>query len=225
MEVCGGSHHWARKLTELGHTVKLIAAQFVKPFVKNNKNDARDAEAICEAINRPDMIFVSIKSFEQHDIQSLHRIRELTKKTRTSLVNQIRGILMEYGVVIPQGISHIRNKMPLILEDAENELTSQIRRLLADLYEYLHELDTKVKSYDCKIECICKEHDICKRLSRIEGVGAITATALYSSLGTGHQFKKGRDMSAWIGLVPKQRSSGGKARLGSISKRGNVNVL
>ncbi|NJO03945.1 MAG: IS110 family transposase [Bacteroidia bacterium] len=221
MEACGGSHFWARKLTSMGHTVRLIAAKFVKPYVKNNKNDARDAEAICEAISRPGMNFVPVKNVEQHDLQSLHRIRELTKKNRTALVNQIRGLLMEYGIVINRGVSHARKNIPVILEDADNELTATARDMIGELHRDLLSLDLKLNTYDQRISAIAKSSETCKRLMAIDGVGELTATALLAAVGNAHQFKNGRALAAWIGLVPRQHSSGGKTRLSGISKHGN----
>lgn len=212
MEACGGSHYWARKFTSMGHTVKIMAAKYVKPFVINNKNDAKDAEAICEAVNRPNIYSVSVKTIEQHDLQAYHRIRELVKKNRTALANQMRGILTEYGIVVKRGISHIRNAVPITLEDADNELTIITREFMLDLY---NELITFINAQSISIPA-------CKRLMEIEGVGPLTATALFCAVGNGHQFKKGRDMSAWIGLVPKHHSSGGKSNLLGISKRGNT---
>jgi len=222
LEACASSHHWARQLSELGHTVKLIAPQFVKPYVKGNKNDANDAEAICEAVGRPTMRFVPIKTVEQQNIQALHRIRSELVRQRTAKVNQIRGLLGEYGIVARQGVAVLRNALPEILEDAENGLMSDFRALLAGLREDLVYLDERVMTLDQTINTLANSHSDARRLLKLRGVGPITATALIASLGDGHLFTRGREASAWIGLVPGQHSSGGKDRLLGISKRGDA---
>ena len=221
MEACGSAHHWARALAAMGHTVKLIAPQFVKAYVKGNKNDANDAEAICEAVGRPNMRFVPVKSIEQQDIQSLHRIRSELVSQRTAKVNQIRGLLSEYGIVLAQRIGTVRTGIPLILEDAENGLTGAFRAILNGLYEDLCHLDERVGDLDKRIQLIANEHAGAKRLQQLRGVGPIIATALIAAIGDGSMFKDGRDASAWLGLVPGQHSSGGKDKLLGISKRGN----
>lgn len=222
MEACASSHHWARRLSELGHTVKLIAPQFVKPYVKGNKNDANDAEAICEAVGRPNMRFVPIKTVEQQNIQALHRIRSELVRQRTAKVNQIRGLLAEYGIVARQGVAVLRKALPEILEDAENGLISNFRALLLGLREDLVYLDERVMTLDQTINQLAHSHAEARRLLKLRGVGPITATALIASLGDGQMFQRGRDASAWIGLVPGQHSSGGKDRLLGISKRGDA---
>lgn len=222
LEACASSHHWARRLSELGHTVKLIAPQFVKPYVKGNKNDANDAEAICEAVGRPSMRFVPIKTVEQQNIQALHRIRTELVRQRTAKVNQIRGLLGEYGIVARQGVAVLRKALPEILEDAENGLMSDFRALLAGLREDLVYLDERVMSLDQTINKLAHSHAEARRLLKLRGVGPITATALIASLGDGQMFQRGRDASAWIGLVPGQHSTGGKDRLLGISKRGDA---
>ena len=210
MEACGGSNYWHRKFTLHGHTVKLISPQYVKPFVKLNKNDAKDAEAICEAASRPSMNFVPPKSIEQQDIQCLHRMRERLIGNRTALVNQARGLLGEYGIIVAKGIRNLRNELPMILEDAENELTRMTRHFFNDLYEELCGLDKKIKEYDTKLEVIARENSLCKRLLEVEGIGTISSTALLSVVGNAKVFKNGRQMSAWLGLTPREHSSGGK---------------
>ena len=222
LEACASSHHWARQLSALGHTVKLIAPQFVKPYVKGNKNDANDAEAICEAVGRPSMRFVPIKTVEQQNIQALHRIRTELVRQRTAKVNQIRGLLGEYGLVARQGVAVLRKALPEILEDAENGLMSDFRALLAGLREDLVYLDERVLTLDQRINTLAHSHAEARRLMKLRGVGPITATALVASLGDGHLFQRGRDASAWVGLVPGQHSSGGKDRLLGISKRGDA---
>ena len=221
LEACGGAHYWARKFSQMGHQVKLMSPQFVKPYVKSNKNDALDAQAICEAVTRPSMRFVAPKTIEQQDIQSLHRIRSNVVKQRTALINQIRGLLAEYGIIIAQGITQVRKKLPEIVEDANNDLSFYGRQLFNELLSTLQDLDKKVDHYNQQVEIVCKNNEICQRLVKIEGVGALTATALVASIGDAQVFKNGREMSAFIGLVPKQHSSGGKTRLLGISKRGD----
>ena len=220
MEACGSAHYWARSFIELGHEVKLISPQYVKPFVKGNKTDRNDSEAIVEAGIRPSMRFVPIKSLEQHDIQSLHRIREQFIARRTGMGNQIRGLLAEYGITVKQGIHNLRQTLPSILEDGENKLTIPMRGYFHELYEDLKHLDTKISYFDNELKRINQSNKICQRLNKIEGVGPMTATAILA-LGDLRVFKNGRHLSAFLGLVPKQFSSGNKQRLGRISKRGN----
>lgn len=221
MEACGGANHWARKFKAMGHEVKLISPQFVRPYVKSNKNDANDAEAISEAASRPNMRFVSAKTIEQEDTQALHRIRSRIVRERTALVNQIRGLLAEYGIVISQGVNQVRKLLPEILEDAKNELSGLGRELFSGLLEELREIDIKVKNYDRKIERLCMSMKSTKMLTRVRGVGAITATAIQAVIGDARVFKNGREMAAYLGLVPRQYSSGDKQRLLRISKRGD----
>ena len=221
MEACGGSHYWARKIRALGHDTRLMAPQFVKPYVKGNKNDYNDAEAICESVGRPTMRFVDPKTIEQQDVQALHRIRQQDVKTRTALVNQIRGLLSEYGIVVAKGISVVRRSIPRILEDAENTLTDRFRRWLKGLYDNLCILDVRIASHDKEVEVIAREDEACLRLQAIEGVGVLTATACVGAFGKAQSFKSGRQLSASLGLVPRQHSTGGKSTLLGISKRGD----
>jgi transposase len=222
IEACSGANYWVRVFEKIGHTVHMIAPQFVKPFVKSNKNDAADAEAICEAVQRPSMRFVPAKSIEQQDIQSLHRIRSQAVARRTAQANQIRGLLMEYGLIIPQGISYIRKSIPLILEDADNELTVLFRELLAHLYDEMVHLDRRIKTLEIKLESPCALNEDCQRLLSIPGVGLLSATAMVASIGDISAFKNGRELAAWLGLVPRQHSTGGKPTLLGISKRGDT---
>jgi transposase len=222
MEACGGAHYWARELQKLGHTVKLMAPQFVKPYVKSHKNDANDAEAICEAVARPTMRFVAIKSIAQQDIQAMHRIRSEQVKQRTAKVNQIRGLLAEYGIIVGQRVEVLRQALPQLLEDAEQGLTADFRVLLADLNQDLVRLDERVDALDKQIKTLANNHPAAKRLQQIPGIGPIIATALVCAIGDGKQFKRGRDMAAWLGLTPRQHSSGGKEKLLGISKRGDA---
>ncbi len=222
MEACGGSHYWARKFTAMGHDVRLMGPQFVKPYVKSNKNDLVDAEAICEAVQRPSMRFVPAKSVEQQDIQSLHRARSMAVSHRTAQVNQLRGLLMEYGIVQPQGIASLRKALPEILEDAGNELTPMFRELLAGLRDEFGRLDRRIADYDARIKGLSEQSELCRRLMTIPGVGPMSATALVAAVADARAFKSGREMAAWLGLVPRQHSTGGKPKLLGISKRGDT---
>ncbi len=222
MEACGSSHYWARLLQSYGHEVKLIAPQFVKPYVKSNKNDAADAEAICEAAQRPNMRFVAVKEVGQQDVQAIHRMRSLAVERRTAQINQIRGLLLEYGIEIPAGRSNLLKRLPEILEDAENGLTDLFREELFGLYGELRHLDERIAHYDEKIEKIAQADERMQRLQTIPGIGPKIATALLAAIGDIHAFKNGRELAAWLGLVPRQHSTGGKSTLLGISKRGDV---
>lgn len=222
MEACTGAHHWARLLQSKGFHVKLIAPQFVKPYVKSNKNDANDAEAICEAMSRPTMRFVTVKTVEQQEIQAVHRIRSELVSQRTAKGNQIRGLVAEYGLVAPQQRHHLRAAVPDWLEDAENGLSDRFRRLLNGLWGDLRKLDDRVSEMDKEIELIANNDPVAKRLQQLRGVGPMVATALLAAVGDGKQFSNGRQMSASLGLTPRQHSSGGKDRLLGISKRGDA---
>lgn len=221
MEACSGANYWARVLGAYGHDVRMMSPQFVKPYVKSNKNDRNDAEAICEAVSRPSMRFVRPKSVEQQDIQSLHRIRRRLVGQRTALVNQIRGLLNEYGIILPQGIRHVRSRLPELLEDAENALTMLARESFAGLYQELRCADERIADLERKIQCLFRHSELCQRIARVEGIGPITATALVATVGDAGAFHNGREMAAWLGLVPRQSSTGGRSRLLGISKRGD----
>jgi transposase len=222
MEACASAHYWAREFSQFGHTVRLMAPQFVRPYRKNPKNDGNDAEAICEAVSRPNMRFVPVKSVAQQAILMAHRARELLVGDRTALANQIRGLLTEYGIVVPQGIARLRRALPLVLEDAENGLPGLAREVIVALQERLQDLDQRLATYDRRIAQLASQSTIAQRLMQLEGVGAVTATAMVATIGNGKAFKNGRQFAAWLGLVPRQYSSGGKQRLGHISKRGDV---
>ncbi len=222
MEACGGAHHWARELQKLGYRVKLIAPQFVKPYVKSNKHDAADAEAICEAMARPGMRFVPVKTVEQQDIQAIHRVRASAVEQRSAKSNQIRGLVAEYGLVAPRELLHLRRALPRWLEDESNGLTARFRRLLRELQTELIALDERIAELDREIEEIAKSEPAAKRLMQLRGVGPIIATAMLATVGDARQFSNGRQMSASIGLTPKQHSSGGKDRMLGISKRGDA---
>lgn len=222
MEACSGAQCWGRKFRKLGHEVKLISPQYVKPFVKRHKNDKQDAAAIVEAGTRPNMNFVPTKSIEQQDIQALHRIRSRLIAERTGLVNQIRGLLAEYGIVVVQGIHRLRKELSGILEDTENELSTLGREMFRDLQAQLSDLDKKIIEYEDKLEKIFKKSEVCQRVATVPGVGVLTATAMIASVGDAKVFKNGRHLAAFLGLVPNQHSSGNKQRLLGISKRGDV---
>jgi len=222
MEACGSAHYWARKLVEQGHTVKLMAPQFVKPYVKSNKNDAHDAEAICEAVMRPTMRFVPVKNSEQQAVLSLHRARAGFVKARTAQGNQIRGLLSEYGIVIARGIHHINKRIPEILEDADNGLPHLMRALLKRLSDHLIEINNQVIALENEIKLWNAQNEHSQKLTAIPGIGVLTASALVATIGDAKNFSSGRQLAAWLGLVPKQSSSGGKSVLLGISKRGDT---
>jgi transposase len=221
MEACTGAHHWGRLLEAKGYRVKLIAPQFVKPYVKSNKNDANDAEAICEAMSRPSMRYVKIKTVAQQDIQATHRIRSGLITHRTAKVNQIRGLVAEYGLVAPQQVQSLRRAIPQWLEDGDNGLTPQFRRLLNGLWGDLKTLDNRIGELDIEIKLIAESDPVTTRLQSLRGVGPMVATALIAAVGNGQQFANGRQMAASLGLTPKQHSSGNKQRLLGITKRGD----
>jgi transposase len=222
MEACGSAHHWARELAGLGHTVRLMAPQFVKPYVKANKSDARDAEAICEAVGRPSMRFVPVKTLEQQSVLSLHRARQGFVAARTAQANQIRGLLSEFGIVIAKGIRQIEGRVPEILEEAENGLCGMNRALFQRLFEHFRQLDRQVKQLEEQIHAWHREQLDSRRLAGIPGIGPLTASALTAAIGNAREFANARQLAAWLGLVPRQASSGGKDRLLGISKRGDV---
>lgn len=223
MEACGGAHFWAREFKKLGHQVKLISPQFVKPFVKTNKTDANDAEAIVIAACQIGMRFVPIKNEEQQDIQSIHRIRERLVGEKTALINEIRGLLSEYGYVAKTGVSKIKNFLVEIIGDNDNTLgiTSQTKEACSDLYDELKEKEKWIAKCDRKLEAIANTNPICEKLMTTPGVGVLTATILLTVLSDPSLFKNGRHFAAFLGLVPRQYSSGGKHKLYGISKRGD----
>ncbi len=221
MEACGSAHHWARKLQAMGHTVRLMAPQFVKPYVKSNKNDAADAEAICEAVGRPNMRFVPIKNVEQQAVLALHRVRQGFVKARTAQANQIRGLLGEFGLIVPQGIGYIASRVPELIEDADNELPGTFRLLVQRLLDHLRELDRQIDEIEVQIQAWHRNSDLSSKLAQVPGIGPITASALIASIGDAKNFDDGRQLAAWLGLVPRQHSSGGKSNLLGMSKRGD----
>jgi transposase len=221
MEACSGAHFLGRALREQGHDVKLIPAQFVRPFVKSNKNDFIDAEAIAEAVDRQNMRFVPIKTDDQLDLQALHRVRDRLITRRTSVINQLRAFLLERGLVFAKSPAKLRERMPDILENAEEDLTPRMRNLLALLWNEWKELELQIVEMNDEVEQIASSDPACQRLRQIPGIGPLVATAIVAAIGNGAAFRKGREFAAWMGLVPKQYSTGGKAKLAGISKRGN----
>lgn len=221
MEACSGASYWARQFRKMGHETKLIPPQYVRPFVKTNKNDETDAAAICEAASRCGMSEVAVKQVEHQDIQAIHRVRHRLVKQRVCLGNEIRGLIQEYGIVIPQGKSSIRKHVLLALEEADNDLSDRSRILFRELLEEMKELDERILCYDKQIRKISQDSELCQRLEKIEGVGPLTSTIFLASVPDPKVFKNGRSMSAWLGLVPRHWGTGGKNHLGKMSKRGN----
>ena len=219
MEAGASAHHWGRLFICAGSEVRLINPRFVKPFVKGSKNDATDAEAIYEAAMRPTMRFVPVKSTEQQDLQSLHRVRERLVSQRTALINHSRGLLAEYGIVLPQGPWRFATQAPAAI--AQAELSDLTRELFLELLDQLDDLNRRVSKLDTRIVAICRSHAACRRLAKLPGVGPIIATALVATVDDGRHFRSGRELSAWIGLVPRQYTTGGKPRLGGIGRRAN----
>jgi transposase len=221
MEACSGSHFLGRALREQGHDVKLIPAQFVKPFVKSNKNDFIDAEAIAEAVERENMRFVPIKTDDQLDLQALHRVRDRLMTRRTALINQIRAFLLERGIVFAKSPIRLREALPEVLENINENLTPRMRNLVAMLWSEWKDLELQIVEMNDEVERIASSDDACRRLRQIPGIGPLVATAIVASIGNGAAFRKGREFAAWLGLLPNQHSTGGKVRLYGISKRGN----
>lgn len=221
MEACGSSHFWAREFRKLGHEVRLIPPQYVRPFVKTNKSDANDAEAIVEAAIRPNMRFSSIKELEHQDIQTLHRSRERMIKQKVALINQIRGIFQEYGVLTPDSRHKMISQLSYLIESAGEKITPVTRELLIEHQEELVEILARIKRMDSKLEQVLKNNSVCQFIESIPGVGVLTATAMYAAVVDANQFKNGRALAAWLGLVPRQYSTGGRNTLLGISKRGN----
>jgi len=221
MEACGGAHFLGRALREQGHEVRLMPAQYVKPYVKTNKNDYIDAEAIAEAVARPTMRFVPIKTDDQLDMQSLHRVRERWVMRRTAIVNQIRGLLLERGITLRKGRRYVDAALPGILEDADSKLSGALRVLLAQLKLELDQMAIRIDEADAVLNKAAHENEACQRLVEIPGIGPVTATALIAAIGNGAAFRKGREFAAWMGVVPREHSTGGKQKLLGISKHGN----
>jgi len=221
MEACASAHYWAREIEKLGHQVRLIAPRFVRPYVKANKNDASDAEAICEAASRPSMRFVAVKSAAQQDLQAVHRVGQQLVKARTALANQVRGLLAEHGIVMARGLAQLRRTLPVILEDRDNRLSGVMRELLMESGERLKFIDDRLRMYNSIIQRLFRQDERCRRLAEVEGVGPLVATALVAAVGSATEFKSGRELAAYLGLVPRHRASGGRTVLLGISKRGD----
>jgi transposase len=223
IEACAGAYNWAREIEGLdaGHTVRLVSPRHVKPFVVNNKTDAADAKAICEVAGRPDTRFVAVKTVAQQDLAAWHRIRERKVRERTALANQIRGLLGELGIVIAQGINHVRNELHSIIENMNNKLSMMARDYMSELYTELLECDEAIKRYESRIFAYAKSDEACRRIQKIPGIGPITATAIVAHFGQAKHFKNGRAFAACLGLTPREHSSGGKQKLLGITKRGN----
>ncbi len=219
IEACGGAHYWARELTKLGHTVKLMSPQYVAPYRRGGKNDANDAEAICEAVARPNMRFVAVKSESQQAVLVMHRMRDQLVHERTALMNQIRSYLHEFGIVIAQGRAPLAKIFPIIAEDMQLPLL--LRQSIAELADRLADLERRIQTLDQRISAWSKQDNAAKALLTLCGVGPVTASAAVATAGNVSVFKNGREFAAWLGLVPKQNSSGGKSKLGAITKRGD----
>ncbi len=221
MEACSGAHFLGRALREQGHDVRLMPAQYVRPYVKTNKSDYIDAEAIAEAVQRPTMRFVPIKSEDQLDLQAVHRVRERWVMRRTAVINQIRGLLLERGLTVPKGRTHLEQAVPEVLADAELRLSDSFRVLLAQLKLEMDQLSERIEQMDSVIEHTARENEACQRLTSIPGIGPVTATALVCAIGNASAFRRGRDLAAWVGMVPREYSTGGKQKLLGITKQGN----
>jgi transposase len=221
MEACCGAHHLGRQLAAQGHQVRLMSPEYVRPYVKAQKNDERDAEAIAEASTRPTMRFVTVKSQAQSDMQSLHRARERLVAERTALINHLRAVLLERGITVPQGRRKLEKELPVILADEVSGLSSRIRQLVCDLREEWQTLDDRITAFDSEFVFQARTDEAARRLATVPGIGSINATALVAAVGDGKAFARGRDMAAWLGLVPRQMTTGGKPKLLGISKRGN----
>jgi transposase len=220
IEASCAAHYWARVFQNAGHQVRIMSPQFVKPYIKSNKNDRNDAAGIAEAVTRPGMRFVPIKNIEQQDELLSHRARELAVKQRTAQANQIRGLLSEYGIILAKGINNLR-KLPQLLEENSNKLSEKSKNIFVRLYEQFKIYDAQVKQYDVMIEASANQDVRCKEIMKIEGIGPLSASAIVATIGDAHLFKNGREVAAWLGLVPRQHSSGNTVRLSGISKRGD----
>jgi len=222
VEACAGAHFMGAALREQGHQVRLIPAQFVKPYRKSNKNDFIDAEAIAEAVTKENMRFVQIKTQEQLDWQAMHRVRDRLVRRRTALINEIRGFLLERGITFAAEAIHLRKNLPAVIEDAEQNLSSRLRWLLERMWQEWKQIEVDIKAITDEIERISNEDALCRRLRQIPGFGPLVSTATVAAIGNGAAFRRGRDFAAWVGVVPRQYSTGGKQKLFGISKRGNI---
>ena len=222
MEACGGAHHWGRELSRQGHTVRIIAAEFVQAFRKSGKNDANDAEAICTAARQPNMRFVAMKSVAQQAALCGHRLRQGLVEERTALINRLRGLLTEFGVVAPLSPEKLRRELARCLDPEDSRLPSTVRELVRDQITALDQLEARLAAYAEQISAQASRSDIAQRLQAIAGVGPTTAAAVVATVGQPQEFRNGRQFAAWLGLTPKQHSTGGKTRLGRITKRGDA---
>ena len=222
LEACAGAHFLGAALREQGHQVRLIAGQFVKPYRKSNKNDFLDAEAIAEAVSKQNMRFVPIKTEEQLDVQATHRVRDRLVQRRTALINEIRGFLLERGIIFAAKPIHLRKHLPAVMEDAEQSLSPRLRWLLERMWQEWKQLEIDIQAITDELERISHDNALCRRLRQIPGFGPLVSTATVAAIGNGAAFRRGRDFAAWVGVVPRQYSTGGKQRLFGISKRGNV---
>jgi transposase len=224
MEACPGSQHLARAMQRLGHEARRIAPKFIKAYLKSQKNDFNDAEAIAEAVSRPTMRFVAVKSNEQLDVQALHRLRDRLVRQRTAMINQIRAFLIEYGLPVKEGRAALQRDLPRILENADNGLSDRMRQLVSRMREHWKSLDESIDQCTRDLEILARRSDLCRRLETVPGIGPLGASALVAAVGNGAAFARGRDLAAWLGLVPRQNSTGGKTMLSSMTKRGNPYV-
>ena len=222
IEACAGAHFMGAALREQGHQVRLIPAQFVKPYRKSNKNDFIDAEAIAEAVTKDNMRFAQIKSQDQLDLQAMHRVRDRLVQRRTALINEIRGFLLERGITFAAAPIHLRKNLPSVIEDAEQNLTPRLRWLLQRMAQEWKQMEIDIETVSDAIDRISQEDALCRRLRQIPGFGPMVSTATAAAIGNGSAFRRGRDFAAWVGVVPRQHSTGGKQQLFGISKRGNV---
>lgn len=224
IEACTGAFYWQRQFEHHGHTVKIIAPQYVKPFVRRQKNDSNDAEAICTAVQQPNMRFVPKKTLEQQDIQALHRARQRLVNHRTALISQMRGLLLDRGITIGVAATRARCMIPKVLNEPNEDLSSLTREIIASLYDFMLQIDARIRFFDKKIDAIFKANEACQRIAKIRGVGPKTATAMIAAIGDGSDFKNGRHLAAWLGLVPRQHSSGDRRVMMGISKRGSQHL-
>jgi len=224
IEASTGAFYWQRQFEKLGHTVRIMAPQYVKPFVRRQKNDTNDAEAICTAVQQRNMRFVPKKTLEQQDIQALHRARQRLVNHRTALISQMRGLLLDRGIAIAVSATRARQLIPKILAAANDELTVLVREIVSSLYAFMLQIDERIRVFDRKIDAIFKYSEVCQRIAKIRGIGPKTATAVVAAIGDGSDFKNGRHLAAWLGLVPRQHSSGDRRVMMGISKRGSQHL-
>ena len=224
IEACTGAFYWQRQFEKHGHVVKIIAPQYVKPFVRRQKNDSNDAEAICTALQQPNMRFVPKKTLEQQDVQALHRARQRLVNHRTALISQMRGLLLDRGIAIGVAATRAPRLIPQILSEPNEELTTLMREIVGSLYAFMLQIDQRIRAFDKEIDAIFKGSEACQRIAKISGVGPKTATAMIAAIGNGSDFKNGRHLAAWLGLVPRQHSSGDRRVMMGISKRGSQHL-